>query len=33
MTGLWVYLFLSFFGVILVAFAVGFKFLETQQRI
>ena len=33
MAGLWVYLFLSFFGVILVAFAVGFKFLETQQRI
>ena len=33
MPGLWVYLFLSFFGVILVAFAVGFKFLETRQRI
>src|ERR1035438_10733334 len=33
MPALGVYLFLSFFGVILVAFAVGFKFLETQQRI
>jgi tight adherence protein B len=33
MPGLWVYLFLSFFGVSLVAFSVGFKFLETQQRI
>ena len=33
MTGLWVFVFLSFFGVILAAFSLGFKFLETQQRL
>ena len=33
MAGLWVFIFLSFFGVILAAFSLGFKFLETQQRL